>query len=155
MMYVLSSKPCRLCSSPSQRHPRLRPLKYWYSFQFLPFLWAPSYKGQDRRIYMSPALLNWLITNDLDDPGTLTGASLMWEQCFLFHAFAYLRIVYLGFFLFDLFFFLLGSSPSTSCYGQLELLQDIFPADLFYGAFCFVLLIKGTAVPLIVPGSGS
>lgn len=40
------------------------------------------------------------------------------------------------------FFFFLGNCPSTSCHGQLELLQDIFPADLFYGALCFVLLIE-------------
>lgn len=44
--------------------------------------------------------------------------------------------------MFFFFFFLLGNRPSTSCHGQLELLQDTFPADLFYGAFCFVLLIE-------------
>lgn len=39
-------------------------------------------------------------------------------------------------------FFVLGNCPSTSCHGQLELLQHTFPAGLFYDVFCFVLLIE-------------
>lgn len=107
----------RLCFSSSQRNAGLRPLKYCYSFQFPPFLWAPFYKGQDRGIYMSPALMyiifvqlannkwsQWPWHSDRSKPYVWTvfpsEKSVLWLVCWCF------------------FFFFLGNCPSTSCHGQ-------------------------------------